>query len=77
MKKNNDLKIIKKQCFEKAKSEYNGKKPFGMYWGTHTSHLKMLADWIFVKTIADKEEKQGRNWFKAFFGSLKIQPWQK
>jgi len=71
------LKRIKRECFYKAKSQYKGKKPFGMYWGMNTCHLKTLSDWTTVKSIADQEEKRGKLWFKEFMGHLKIQPWQK
>lgn len=71
------LKKIRKECFDKAKSEYKGAKPFGMYWGMHTWHLKTLSDWAAAKAEADQEEKRGTNWFKTFFGILRPQPWQK
>ena len=77
-KKTEDLlKKVRRECFYKAKAQYQGKKPFPVYWGTMTGHLKTLSDWTTAKAIADQEEKRGKLWFETFFGSLKVQPWQK
>ena len=75
--KTDPLKEIKKYCYEKGKSEYKGKKPYGMYWGMHTSHLKSLSDWAYARSVADSEEKRGKKWFVTFFGQLRVQPWQR
>lgn len=70
------LKETRKYCFYRGKEQYKGKKPYGVYFGTMTSHLKTLSDWTTARSIADQEEKRGELWFKTFFGSLKVQPWQ-
>ena len=74
---NDPLKITRKYCFERCKAGYKGKKPFGVYWGTMTGHLKTLSDWTTARSIADQEEKRGKDWFITFIGSLKVQQWQK
>lgn len=77
------LKAIKKELFYRAKKEYQGKKPFGIYWGMHTFHLKTLSDWAYVKSNAEQEYqsdlRKGKkaSWFKIFIGSLKVQRWHR
>lgn len=71
IKVDDPLKEIKKYCFYRAKAEYKGKKPFGMYWQSRTWHLKTLSDWAYAKSNADQEAARGANWFKVFIGQLK------
>ena len=71
------LKKLKKDCFYKARSQYEGKKPFPVYWYERTGHLKTVGDWSSAKSTADQEEARGKLWFKEFIGCLKVQPWQK
>jgi len=66
------LKEIKKYCFYRAKAEYKGAKPFGVYWWQRTGHLKTLSDWAYAKSNADQESARGASWFQVFIGQLKV-----
>lgn len=61
----------KKLCFDKAKSEWKGKKPFVVHWGKNTSHLKSLSDWHYMWNQSNDYEHRGGVWSKFFWGNLK------